>query len=97
MPGPILRNAVVKYFGTPERTEGSVNEPRERQEQGMRFNEKWTYKRPLRDPADAVERVIYWRRYDYVGSFVRHSPDGEWVSDAKLAEALNAGVDSHKE
>ena len=81
MPGPILRNAVVKYFGTPDQTEGSVNEPREREEHGMRFNEKWTYRRPLRDPASAVDRIIYWHRYDYVGSMIRTSPDGAWQMD----------------
>ncbi len=97
MPGPILRNAVVKYFGTPDRTEGSVNEPREREEHGMRFNEKWTYKRPLHDPADAVERVIYWRRYDYVGSFIRREHDGELAADANLVEALQGTSDSDKE
>jgi hypothetical protein len=97
MPGPILRNAVVKYFGTPNRTEGSVNEPREREEHGMRFNEKWTYDRPLHDPTGAVERVIYWRRYDYVGSLARRSPGGDWIADTQLAETLARHSDAHKE
>ncbi len=97
MPGPILRNTVVKYFGTPERAEGSVNEPREREEHGMRFNEKWTYKRPLHDPSNAFERVIYWRRYDFVGSFVRSSPDGEWRSDTTLAGVLQRNLEPDKE
>jgi hypothetical protein len=87
MPGPILRNAVVKYFGTPDQTEGSVNEPRERDEHGLRFNEKWTYRRPLRDPAGAVDRIIYWHRYDYVGSMIRTRPDGGWQMD-DLSRAL---------
>ncbi len=81
MPGPILRNAVVKFFGTPDQSEGSVNEPREREEYDMRFNEKWTYRRPLRDPSGAVERVVYWHRYDYVGSMIRTSADGDWQPD----------------
>lgn len=97
MPGAIQRNAVVRYFGTPGRTEGSVNEPREREEHGLRFNEKWTYKRPLHDPAGAVERVIYWRRYDYVGSYIRCSPDGEWVADDDIATRLAAAAPPHKE
>ena len=88
MPGPIQRNAVVRYFGTPDRTEGSVNEPREQEEHGMRFNEKWTYKRPLRDPTGAAERIIYWRRYDYVGSLVRQTSEGDWTPDAHLTESL---------
>lgn len=92
MPGPILRNAVVRYFGQPNCTEGSVNEPREKEEHGMRFNEKWTYVRPSDDPADAVERNIYWRRYDYVGSAIRNSEGGEWEKDDRLSQQLGAAA-----
>ncbi len=88
MPGPIVRNSIVKYFGTPDATEGSVNEPRERDENGFHFNEKWTYRRPRRDPAGAVERVIYWRRYDFVGSMIRSAAGGEWQKDDNLPAAL---------
>jgi hypothetical protein len=88
MPGAILRNAVVKHFGTPDVTEGSVNEPREREEHGMHFNEKWTYHSPARDPLDAVERAIYWHRYDYVGSMVRRTPGDDWQRDDALPRAL---------
>ena len=97
MPGPILRNAVVKFFGTPDRTEGSVNEPREREEHSMRFNEKWTYTHPLHDPAGAVERMIYWRRYDFVGSLIRSSPGSEWAKDESLVDALARHAEGHKE
>ena len=89
MPGPILRNAVVKFFGTPNVTEGNVNEPREREEHGFRFNEKWLYRRPRRDPAEAVERVIYWQRYDYAGSAIRQTADGDWQRDETLPQFLN--------
>ena len=88
MPGPIHRNVVVKFFGQPHATEGSVNEPREREEHGLKFNEKWTYKQPPRDPGEAAERVIYWRRYDYVGSVMRKTKDAEWVRDDGLPQAL---------
>ena len=88
MPGLIHRNVVVKFFGQPHATEGSVNEPREREEHGLKFNEKWTYKQPPRDPAEAAERVIYWRRYDYVGSVVRKTTDGDWVRVDGLPQAL---------
>lgn len=88
MPGPIHRNIVVKFFGQPHATEGSVNEPREREEHGLKFNEKWTYKQPPHDPADAAERVIYWHRYDYVGSVMRKTNEGEWVRDDGLPHAL---------
>jgi hypothetical protein len=92
MPGAILRNTVVKYFGQPDRTEGSVNEPRERDEHGMRFNEKWTYRHPSRDPAGATERIVYWHRYDYVGSMIRATPDGDWQRDSDLPQALGQAV-----
>lgn len=88
MPGRIHRNRIVKHFGTPDVTEGSVNEPREREENGHRFNEKWVYKHPLRDPAGALERVIYWRRYDYVASMIRTTPNGEMVVDEELGGKL---------
>jgi hypothetical protein len=89
MPGPILRNQVVKFFGTPQHTDGSVNEPRERREHGMQFNETWTYRRPRNDPAEAAERTIYWHRYDYVGSLIRKTTDGEWQPDETLPDFLN--------
>jgi hypothetical protein len=89
MPGPILRNAVVRYFGQPNRTEGSVNEPREREEHGFRFNEKWTYRNPAHDPAGAAERIIYWHRYDYVGSAIRKSAEGEWQRDERVPDAVS--------
>ena len=91
MPGPIQRSTVVKFFGTPDRTEGSLNEPRERHQEGFTFNEMWVYKRPVRDPAGAAERAVLWRRYDFVGSLVRRSKDGDWEADAFLASALGGG------
>jgi hypothetical protein len=92
MPGSIERNAVVRRFGTPDVTEGSVNEPREREDGGMRFNEKWIYHHPRRDPAGAVARVIYWRRYDFVGTQIRRQPGGEWSLDDTFAGALGGGT-----
>ena len=90
MPGPILRNAVVKFFGQPDATEGSVNEPRVREEHGLQFNEKWTYRRPAHDPAGAIERTLYWQRYDYVGSMIRTAPDGDWQKDENLPQVLGS-------
>ena len=40
----ISRNLVVQRWGTPNATVGSVNEPREMEEHGHRFNEKWIYR-----------------------------------------------------
>jgi hypothetical protein len=84
MPDTLERNLVARYFGTPTVTEGSVNEPREREEHGVRFNEKWIYRHPKHDPVEAIERIIYWRRYDYVGSRIRRSPDGPLEDDPHL-------------
>jgi len=92
MAGPIQRNLIVKFFGTPDATEGSVNEPREREEHGVRFNEKWVYKHPRRDPANATERIIYWRRYDYLGSVVRLSTSSEWTADHTLPASLSTSA-----
>ena len=92
MPGPIHRNVVVKFFGQPHATEGSVNEPREREEYGLKFNEKWTYNQPPDDPGEVAERVIYWRRYDYVGSVVRKTEGSDWVRDDGLPQALERKV-----
>jgi hypothetical protein len=89
MAGSIERNRVVKYFGTPDLTEGTVNEPRERIEYGLKFNEKWIYKHPMRDPAHAAERMLLWRRYDFVASLIRKSKDGEWEPDESLAGVLS--------
>ncbi len=84
----IHRNEIVRWFGTPDEAEGSVNEPREREENGFRFNERWVYRHPRNDPANAVERVVYWRRYDYVGSCIRRSPEGAWERDDSLPDEL---------
>jgi hypothetical protein len=74
-PAHIVRNEVVQCFGTPAVTIGSVNEPREREEHGYRFNEKWIYRLP-RPTADApVERHVYWLRYDFVAAYLV-APDG---------------------
>jgi hypothetical protein len=48
----------------------------------------WIYKHPTRDPAGAAERAVLWRRYDYVGSLVRRSRDGEWQPDHTLPDSL---------
>lgn len=66
------RASVWKLLGAPTDQEGSVNDPRLREEHGARWNEKWIYR-----GADGrtVERVVLWNRYDLVGAF-RVQPDG---------------------
>ena len=84
----VLRNEVVQCFGTPAVTIGSVNEPREVEEHGLRCNEKWIYRLP-RPTADApVERHVYWLRYDFVGAFLV-SADGSAMRE-DLASCLAA-------
>ena len=81
---------VVARLGTPDRTNGSLNDPRESEENGFRFNEKWTYLHLSDDPADVPMRIIYWQRYDFLGTVVRSSENESWRVDTKLAEALAA-------
>ena len=81
------RNAIVALLGTPDRTEGSLDDPREREEDGVRFNEKWIYTRLRRDPAGAAMRAVYWMRYDFRGTFVRNSDAEPWRPDSALAAA----------
>ncbi len=82
------RNMVVWLLSTPDRTEGSVNDPRERQEHGLRFNEKWLYEELADDPGGASARIIYWNRYDFAGTVVRIGRDGLWRVDNELEKAL---------
>ena len=67
-------------------TVGSVNEPREMEEHGLRFNEKWVYRLAAPSPGEPVERVIYWYRYDFVGACLV-SKDGVVTPD-DLGRAL---------
>jgi hypothetical protein len=66
----VARNAVVQAWGTPNATIGSVNEPREQEEHGHRFNEKWTYRIAASAPDQPAARVIYWLRYDFVAAYL---------------------------
>lgn len=81
------RNAVVAILGTPDRTDGSLDEPRWSEENGVRFNEKWLYTHLRDDPSGAPMRVVYWMRYDFRATFVRNSEDTPWRPDQALFEA----------
>ncbi|HKV53976.1 MAG TPA: hypothetical protein VJN94_04970 [Candidatus Binataceae bacterium] len=93
MSGPVNRNCVVFLLGTPQGTEGSLNDPVEREEPGIgiRYNEKWIYEGLKDDPAGASQRMIYWHRYDFVATMVRDGESLEWRPDSTLAEACEAG------
>jgi hypothetical protein len=82
----LTRNAIVAMLGTPDKTEGSLNDPIEREEHGIRFNEKWVYEHLRHDPSGAQTRMMYWHRYDFVGTLVRESGDDRWKPDTTLIE-----------
>ncbi len=81
------RNAIVAILGTPDRTDGSLDEPRAREENGVRFNERWLYAHLHDDPAGAAMRVVYWMRYDFRSTFVRDREDEPWRPDRTLLDA----------
>jgi len=66
------RAQIWKLLGAPTDQVGSVNDPRTEEAHGVRWNEKWIYRS---DDDDAVERVVLWNRYDFLGVF-RVSADG---------------------
>ena len=80
------RNAIVAILGTPDRTEGSLDDPREREEDGVLFNEKWIYMDLHRDPAGAAMRTVYWMRYDFRGTAVRNRDAEPWRPDTSLVD-----------
>ena len=41
---PMTRREVWRRLGAPTDQEGSVNDPRTREEYGVRWNEKWIYR-----------------------------------------------------
>lgn len=78
----ITRNEIVRLFGTPSETVGSVNEPRQQHEAGFQYNECWTYDRPKNEPSRPRARLIYWQRYDFVAS-ERVERDGHRVPESE--------------
>lgn len=89
----MTRNLVVRRWGTPQATVGSVNEPRVKEENGVRFNEKWVYREPLGDQRRPRERVVYWDRYDFVASFIVQA-DGRAVRED--AQDVLCGMDDRQ-
>jgi len=91
----IQRDDIVNLFGTPDHSEGSVNEPRLQVEHGFEFNEKWIYDRPRNEPTRPRARVIYWQRYDFVGC-VRVEQDGS-VAHENASDLLRwLGTEGHQ-
>ncbi len=67
---------VRERFGLPDEVVGSVNDPRTREENGVRWNEKWIY---LLEHGE--RRFVYWHRYDCRGVFTA-SADGSASREA---------------
>jgi hypothetical protein len=101
MTGTVTRNSVVSLLGTPQRIEGSLNDPVEREEFRVHYNEKWSYEGLANDPAAVPNRVIYWHRYDFIATMVCANDSEQWRPDTTLIEAAKAvdarlaTVDSH--
>jgi hypothetical protein len=69
---PRLTHASARErWGLPDEQEGSVNDPRTREEHGLRFNERWIYRLP-----HGERRIVYWHRYDCRG-VLRVGANGE--------------------
>jgi hypothetical protein len=66
------RGQAWRLFGPPTDQVGSVNDPRSREDFGVRWNEKWVY---VGEDGKSIERVVLWNRYDLAGAF-RLRPDG---------------------
>jgi hypothetical protein len=60
------REQVWKMLGAPTEQVGSVNDPRNREDYGRKWNEKWIY---LDEDGRSVDKVVLWQRYDFVGAF----------------------------
>ena len=60
--------AVRERFGLPTEQIGNVNDPRTREEHGVRWNEKWVWLLP-----DGARRLVYWHRYDFRGAVVEEA------------------------
>jgi hypothetical protein len=67
---PLTHQRARERFGLPDAREGSVNDPRTREEHGIRWNEKWIY-----FLAGGARRLVYWHRYDCRGVRIE-APDG---------------------
>ena len=76
------RGEVWERLGPPAEQQGSVNDPRTREEHGVKWNEKWIY---LGEDGKTVQRVVLWNRYDLMGIF-RVRPDGSAEAES-LPEA----------
>lgn len=89
----IFRNQVVQLLGTPDHTDGSLNDPVEKHENGHEYNERWVYSHLSDDPSGSPMRVIYWHRYDFIATMVRDSADQPWRVDDTLGAAIRERAD----
>jgi len=69
-PADLNHRSARDLFGEPDEWQGSVNDPRTREEHGIRYNEKWVY-----FLSDRMKRLVYWHRYECRGVLLQ-APDG---------------------
>lgn len=69
------RKQVWALLGAPTDQVGSVNDPRTHEDGGVRWNEKWIYRK-----GREIVRVVLWNRYDFLGAF-RVKPDGSVAAE----------------
>ncbi len=62
----VTRHEVTRRLGAPTDQVGSVNDPRTHEEFGVKWNEKWIYRKGL---SEEIARVVLWNRYDFLGVF----------------------------
>ncbi len=60
--GRLTHHLAHERWGEPDEWEGNVNDPRTREEHGIRYNEKWIYLLP-----GGERRLVFWHRYDFRG------------------------------
>jgi hypothetical protein len=60
----LTRERAWAQWGGPTEQVGSVNDPRSKITDGLRWNEQWLY-RDAR--SGAIVRRVLWHRYDFVG------------------------------
>jgi hypothetical protein len=83
------RATLWRLLGEPADQEGSANDPVEREEQGLRWNEKWIYRAEASGRGGRPRRVVLWNRADFVGAF-QVGDDGELAAEETPAEWLDA-------
>ena len=79
--GGIDRATAWRLLGEPADQIGSLNDPRDRFEHGLRWNEKWIYRERGGMGSGRARRIVLWHRGDFVAVF-RVGDDGSLAGDS---------------